>query len=101
MYFIILTTAFTLHENGTTHLDSSKDAAKALEPLAGHFASLLYAVGLIGVGFLAIPTLAGSAAYVFTETFGFPQGLDEKVGRARAFYAVLVLSIIFGMGLTF
>jgi NRAMP (natural resistance-associated macrophage protein)-like metal ion transporter len=101
MYFIILTTALTLHKNGITHLDSSKDAVKALAPLAGHFASLLYAVGLIGVGFLAIPTLAGSAAYVFTETFGFRQGLDEKLRRARAFYGILILSIVFGMALTF
>jgi Mn2+/Fe2+ NRAMP family transporter len=101
MYFIILTTALTLHQNGITQLKDSKDAVQALAPLAGHFASLLYAVGLIGVGFLAIPTLAGSAAYVFTETFDFPQGLDEKLLRARAFYGTLVLSIIFGIALTF
>jgi NRAMP (natural resistance-associated macrophage protein)-like metal ion transporter len=100
MYFIILTTALTLHKSGITNLDSSKDAVKALAPLAGHFASALYALGLIGVGFLAIPTLAGSAAYVFTETFGFRQGLDEKLGRARAFYGIFVLSILFGMALT-
>jgi NRAMP (natural resistance-associated macrophage protein)-like metal ion transporter len=101
MYFIILTTALTLHQNGITKLDSSKDAVQALAPLAGHFASLLYAVGLIGVGLLAIPTLAGSAAYVFVETFGFPQGLDEKLFEARAFYGILVLSIVLGMALTF
>lgn len=100
MYFIILTTALTLHKNGITDLDNSKDAVKALAPLAGHFASILYAVGLIGVGFLAIPTLAGSTAYVFTETFGFRQGLDEKLHRARAFYGIFVLSILFGMALT-
>jgi len=101
MYFIILTTALTLHKNGITQLNSSKDAVQALSPLAGHFASLLYAVGLIGVGFLAIPTLAGSAAYVFVETFGYPQGLDKKLFRARAFYGILALSIILGMALTF
>jgi NRAMP (natural resistance-associated macrophage protein)-like metal ion transporter len=101
MYFIILTTALTLHKNGITQLESSKDAVKALEPLAGQFASLLYAAGLIGVGFLAIPTLAGSAAYVFSETFKQNQGLDEKLRHARFFYAVLVLSILFGMALTF
>jgi NRAMP (natural resistance-associated macrophage protein)-like metal ion transporter len=101
MYFIILTTALTLHKEGITQLDSSKDAVKALAPLAGHFASVLYAIGLIGVGFLAIPTLAGSAAYVFSETFGFHQGLDERLPRARAFYGILVLSIVFGMALTF
>jgi len=101
MYFIILTTALTLHKEGITQLNSSKDAVKALAPFAGHFASVLYSIGLIGVGFLAIPTLAGSAAYVFSETFGFHQGLDEKVPRARAFYGILVLSIVFGMALTF
>ena len=101
MYFIILTTALTLHQHGITKLESSKDAVQALTPLAGHFASLLYAVGLVGVGLLAIPTLAGSAAYVFVETFGFPQGLDEKLFAARAFYGILVLSIVLGMALTF
>jgi NRAMP (natural resistance-associated macrophage protein)-like metal ion transporter len=101
MYFIILTTALTLHQHGITQLDNSKDAVKALAPLAGRFASVLYAVGLIGVGFLAIPTLAGSAAYAFTETFGFRQGLDETMRRARVFYGTLILSIFFGMALTF
>ncbi len=101
MYFIILTTALTLHKSGHTHLETSKQAAAALAPLAGRFAAALYALGLIGVGFLAIPTLAGSAAYVFSETFGLRQGLDEKLGRARAFYGIFVLSIVFGMALTF
>jgi NRAMP (natural resistance-associated macrophage protein)-like metal ion transporter len=101
MYFIILTTALTLHKNGITNLDSSKDAVKALEPLAGRFAALFYATGLIGVGFLAIPTLAGSAAYVFSETFGLRQGLDEELRRARAFYGILTLSIVLGVALTF
>jgi len=101
MYFVILTTALTFHRNGVTELKDSKQAVEALAPLAGHFASLLYAVGLIGVGFLAIPTMAGSAAYAFTETFNLRQGLDQKLHRARAFYGVLVLSILFGMALTF
>jgi Mn2+/Fe2+ NRAMP family transporter len=101
MFFIILTTALTLNRHGITHIKTSQDAVQALRPLAGPFAALLYAVGLIGVGFLAIPTLAGSAAYAFTETFGFRQGLDEKLRRARVFYGVLILSIIIGIGLTF
>ncbi len=101
MFFIILTTALTLHRHGATQIATSQDAVKALEPLAGRFAALLYAVGLLGVGFLAIPTLAGSAAYAFAETFGFRQGLDEKLHRARAFYGVLILSILLGIGLTF
>ena len=103
MYFIILTTALTLHKAGVnaSRLETSKDAVAALAPLAGHFAAWLYAAGMIGVGFLAIPTLAGSSAYVFAETFGLNQGLDEKLGRARAFYGILILSILFGMALTF
>ena len=101
MYFIILTAALTLHKEGITQLESSQDAVKALTPLAGQAAAGLYAVGIIGVGLLAIPTLAGSGAYVFTETFDFRQGLDEKLHRARAFYGILVLSIVLGMGLTF
>jgi NRAMP (natural resistance-associated macrophage protein)-like metal ion transporter len=100
MYFIILTAAMTLHRHGTTHIESSKDAVAALQPLAGRFAALLYAAGLVGVGFLAIPTLAGSAAYVFTETFGFRQGLNESLRRARAFYGTLTLSILLGVLLT-
>jgi NRAMP (natural resistance-associated macrophage protein)-like metal ion transporter len=101
MYFIILTTALTLHQHGFTQIKTSADAVRALQPLAGQFAALLYAVGLIGVGFLAIPTLAGSAAYAFTETFGFRQGLDETLRRARVFYGVLILSVLLGIGLTF
>ncbi len=101
MYFIILTTALTLHQHGITQIQSSKDAVQALKPFAGQFAALLYATGLVGVGFLAIPTLAGSAAYAFTEIFGFRQGLDETLFRARAFYGVLTLSILLGIGLTF
>jgi NRAMP (natural resistance-associated macrophage protein)-like metal ion transporter len=101
MYFIMLTAATTLHRHGLTDVQSSKDVVSALEPLAGRFAALLYALGLIGVGFLAIPTLAGSAAYVFSETFGFRQGLDESLHRARAFYGILSLSILIGIALTF
>ena len=101
MYFIILTAALTLNAHGVTQIATSQDAVKALGPLAGNFATLLYAVGLIGVGFLAIPTLAGSAAYAFTETFGYRQGLDEKLNRARAFYGILILSVVIGIGLTF
>src|SRR5450432_1983588 len=99
MYFIILATALTLHKHGIIKIESSKQAAEALLPLAGKFAYLLYAVGLIGVGFLAVPTLAGSAAYAFAETFHWRQGLDQKLKRARAFYSVVILSTLIGIGL--
>jgi Mn2+/Fe2+ NRAMP family transporter len=101
MFFIILTTAMTLHRHGITQIKNSSDAIQALQPLAGRFAALLFAIGLVGVGFLAIPTLAGSAAYAFAETFGFRQGLDEKLLRARAFYGIMALSIVLGIALTF
>jgi NRAMP (natural resistance-associated macrophage protein)-like metal ion transporter len=101
MYFIILATALTLHKHGITQIETSKQAAEALLPLAGKFAYLLYTVGLIGVGFLAVPTLAGSAAYAFAETFHWRQGLDQKLKHARAFYAVVVVSTLIGIGLDF
>ena len=101
MYFIILATALTLHKHGITQIETSKQAAEALLPLAGRFAYLLYTTGLIGVGFLAIPTLAGSAAYAFAETFHWRQGLDQKLKHARAFYAVVIQSTIMGIGLNF
>lgn len=101
MFFIILTTALTLHVHGVTNIATSRDAAEALRPLAGPFAAALFTVGIIGVGFLAIPTLAGSAAYAFAETFGWRQGLDRKLASARPFYFVLVVSTLAGIALDF
>jgi len=101
MYFIILTTALTLHRHGIINIETSKDAAEALRPLAGNFAAALFAFGVLGVGFLAIPTLTGSAAYAFAETFGWHQGLDARFKSARAFYAVVIISTLVGIGLDF
>ncbi len=101
MFFIILTTALTLNAHGITNITSSKEAAEALRPLAGNLATLLYTVGIVAVGLLAIPTLAGSAAYAFAETFDWSQGLDEKLKQARAFYAVIIFSVLCGIGLDF
>jgi Mn2+/Fe2+ NRAMP family transporter len=101
MFFIILTTAITLNRHGITHIETSRQAAEALRPLAGKFAATLFTAGIVGVGFLAIPTLAGSAAYAFAETFGWHQGLDKKLKRARAFYALILLSTGVGVGLNF
>ena len=97
MYFIILTTAATLHPAGITEIQSSKDAALALRPLAGDFASLLFALGIVGVGCLAIPTLAGSAAYAISDVWRWRQGLDETFRTAPRFYAVMAASIGIGM----
>jgi NRAMP (natural resistance-associated macrophage protein)-like metal ion transporter len=101
MYFIILATAITLHRHGLTHPETSRDVATALAPLAGHFAALLYTIGLVGTGALAIPTLAGSAAYAFAEIFGWRQGMDESYPRARAFYSAFAVSIALGVALDF
>ena len=101
MFFIILTTAVTLHQHGITKIETSRQAAEALRPFAGGFAATLFTVGILGVGFLAIPTLAGSAAYAFAETFGWRQGLDRKVGGARHFYFVVGISTAAGIALDF
>ena len=101
MFFIILTTALTLNANGITNITSSREAAEALRPLAGNLAMLLYTVGVIGVGMLAIPTLAGSAAYAFSETFRWRGGLDEKWRQATGFYGVIAFSTFIGVAMDF
>jgi NRAMP (natural resistance-associated macrophage protein)-like metal ion transporter len=101
MFFIIVTTALTLHRHGVTNIQTSRQAAEALRPLAGSWCFLLFTLGLIGTGLLAIPTLSGSAAYALAETFGWRQGLDEKIDKARAFYAVVLLSMAIGIGIDF
>lgn len=96
-YFIVLTTAATLGAHGITNISTAQEAASALKPLAGPFASALFALGMVGTGLLAIPTLAGSSAYVLAETFRFREGLDEKPRRARRFYAVIAAGTVAGM----
>jgi NRAMP (natural resistance-associated macrophage protein)-like metal ion transporter len=101
MYFIILTAAVALHANGVTHIETSKQAAEALRPLAGSLAYFLYTVGLVGVGLLAIPTLAGSAAYALAETFKWREGLDLPFKSAQPFYTVLMVSTLVGVAMDF
>jgi len=101
MFFVILCCASTLHQHGITQITTSREAAEALRPLAGNLAMLLYTLGLIGVGCLAIPTLAGSAAYAFAETFDWTEGLDEPYEGAREFYVVLIVSIACGIVMNF
>jgi NRAMP (natural resistance-associated macrophage protein)-like metal ion transporter len=101
MYFIILTTALTLHRNGITNIDTSRDAAAVLMPLAGAFAATLFTVGIVGVGLVSIPTLITSAAYALAETFRWNHGLSEKFKAARPFYSVIILSSVMGVALDF
>ena len=101
MFFIILTTALTLHKAGLTQITSTKQAAEALRPLAGDLAYWLFTLGIVGTGLLAIPTLAGSAAYAFAETFNWAYGLDHKLNQARAFYGVFILATACGVALNF
>jgi Mn2+/Fe2+ NRAMP family transporter len=101
MYFIILTAALTLHKHGITKVETSAQAAEALKPFAGKFASMLFTIGIVGVGLLAIPTLTGSAAYAFAETFRWKQGLDKPLNGAKAFYAVVIFSTLVGIGLDY
>ena len=101
MFFIILTTAITLHAHGITRIETSRQAAEALKPFAGKFAATLFTLGIVGVGFLAIPTLAGSTAYAFAETLGWRQGLNKKLRQARWFYALILVSTGVGVCLVF
>lgn len=101
MFFIILTTALTLNQHGIAEIETTKQAATALKPLAGDFAYLLFTAGVLGVGFLAIPTLTGSTAYAFAETFAWRKGLNRPLRRARAFYAVIIVSTVLGVLIDF
>ncbi|WP_240913758.1 divalent metal cation transporter [Sphingomonas sp. HDW15A] len=93
---IVFSTAATLNANGITTVESSAQAAQALEPFAGRFASLLFAVGIIGTGLLAVPILAGSAAYAVSEMFGRPASLESKPNKARLFYGTIIATTVMG-----
>jgi Mn2+/Fe2+ NRAMP family transporter len=99
MYFIILSTGSVLFNAGKTNINSVQDAALALKPLAGNAAYLLFAVGVIGTGFLAIPVLAGSVSYMLAETFGWQEGLNKKWHEAKGFYVILAVSILIGFAI--
>jgi len=101
MYFIIATCAAVLYSNGMTQITTAADAAAALRPLAGENAFLLFALGIVGMGLLAVPILAGSAAYTMAESFNWKSGLYRKLHQARPFYGIIILSMLIGMGLNF
>jgi NRAMP (natural resistance-associated macrophage protein)-like metal ion transporter len=97
MYFIILTTSATLHAHGVVHIETAKQAAEALRPLAGNAAYLLFTLGLIGTGMLGVPVLAGSCAYAISEAAAWRGSLEKKPRGAKKFYAVLGVSMMFGL----
>ncbi len=101
MFFIIAVCANTLFVNGITDIQTASDAARALEPFAGRFATWLFALGIIGTGLLSVPVLAGSSAYAFSESLGWKEGLYWKLKEARAFYGVIAVSIAVGILLNF
>jgi Mn2+/Fe2+ NRAMP family transporter len=101
MFFVILAAALTLHRQGLVNITTSRQAAEALRPLAGNFAMLLYTVGIVALGLLAIPTLAGSSAYALAETFGWADGLDDMFKQAEPFYGIILFSMLVGVGLNF
>ena len=100
-YFIVLTSAQVLFRHGITHIESAEQAALALKPLAGQYAFLLFACGIIGTGLLAIPVLAGSGAYALAELMEWEEGLEHKFYQAKAFYLVIAFSVIVGLALNF
>jgi NRAMP (natural resistance-associated macrophage protein)-like metal ion transporter len=100
-FFIMLTTAATLHAHGITRIETAADAANALRPIAGDLAFFLFALGIVGTGLLAIPVLAGSAAYAVAELYGWRSSLESKFARASGFYTILAAATVIGFGLTF
>jgi Mn2+/Fe2+ NRAMP family transporter len=100
-FFIVVTTAQVLFQNGVFDIQSAEQAALALRPLAGEYAYMLFALGIIGTGFLAVPILAGSGAYALAETMKWREGLDEEFSHAKGFYFVIIMSILFGLALNF
>ncbi len=100
-FFIILTTGTVLFNAGTHQINSVQEAAQALKPLAGNLAYFLFALGVLGTGFLAIPVLAGSLSYMMAETFNWNEGLDKNFHEAKGFYITIIVSLIIGLAIHF
>ena len=101
MFFIILTTGSVLFNGNIHQIETVEQAAQALKPLAGNSAYLLFSIGVIGTGLLAIPVLSGSLSYIITESFGWKEGLDKKFYKAKAFYIIIAFSMILGLSLNY
>ena len=100
-YFIILATALTLHASGVTQINTAAEAATALRPLAGNFAFLLFTLGILGVGLVGVPVLAGSAGYAMSEAMGWKWGLERTAKDARGFYGVITVSVLAALAIQF
>jgi Mn2+/Fe2+ NRAMP family transporter len=100
-YFIILTTGTVLFNAGIHDINTVEDAAKALEPLAGSMSYALFATGVLGTGFLAIPVLGGSLSYMLAETFNWKEGMNKKFNEAKGFYITLIVSLLIGLLILF
>ena len=101
MFFIILTAGTVLFQSGTKEITTVEQAAKALEPLAGKLSYVLFALGVLGTGFLAIPVLTGCLSYMLSETFNWDEGLDKKYYEAKPFYWVIIVSLLIGLTMNF
>ncbi len=101
MYFIILTTGTVLYGAGIHQIDTVEQAAMALKPLAGDLAYVLFAVGVIGTGLIAIPVLSGALSYIYSETFSWEQGLDKKFHEAKGFYVIIMISLLLGLSMNY
>lgn len=100
-FFVITTSASTLHASGVFSIASASDVAEALRPLAGDYATIVFALGIIGTGMLAVPVLAGSAAYAIAESFGWKEGLGKTFSQAKGFYSVIILATVIGASFSF
>ncbi len=101
MYFLLLTSGTVLFNAGIHQITTVDQAAKALEPIAGQMSYILFAIGVIGTGFLAIPVLSGSLSYMISETFGWSEGLDKKWYQAKPFYLVIIASLLIGLAIIY
>jgi len=100
-FFVMLATAVTLHVSGITNIDTAAEAASALRPLAGQFAFLLFTIGLLGVGLIGVPVLAGSGAYAAAEVMGWKEGLEGSFREERGFYGVIAVSVLLALGIQY
>jgi len=101
MLAIMITASATLHANGITNVQTAEQAASALAPIAGDYAGVLFLLGIVGTGLLSVPVLAGATSYAIAETFGWRESLERRPSQARAFYAIILVSILLGLGLNF